>query len=44
MYEQSIFSFRMGYGAAIATALFLIMDLFIAVFLWRMLRQEGRLG
>lgn len=44
MYEQSIFSFRMGYGAAIATVLFLIMDLFIAVFLWRMLRQERRLG
>lgn len=44
MYEQSIFSFRMGYGAAIATVLFLIMDLFIAAFLRRMLRQEQRIG
>ena len=44
MYEQAIHNFRMGYGAAVATVLFLIMDVFIAVFLWRMLRQERRLG
>jgi multiple sugar transport system permease protein len=42
MYEQTFLSFRYGYGAAIATVLFLIMDLYIAVFLWRMLRQERR--
>ncbi len=44
MYEQAIFNFRMGYGAAIATVLFLIMDVYIAWFLWRMLRQERRDG
>jgi len=42
MYEQAIFNFRMGYGAAIATVLFLIMDVYIAWFLWRMLKQERR--
>lgn len=40
MYEQAIFSYRMGYGAAIATVLFLIMLVYIAFFLWRMLRAE----
>ena len=40
MYEQSIFNYRAGYGAAIATVLFLIMDLYIAYFLWRMLKSE----
>lgn len=40
MYEQSLFNYRMGYGAAIAVVLFLIMDLYIAFFLWRMLRTE----
>lgn len=40
MYEQSIFSYRMGYGAAIATILFLLMDIYIAYFLWRMLKSE----
>lgn len=40
MYEQSIFNYRVGYGAAIATILFLIMDLYIAYFLWRMLKSE----
>jgi multiple sugar transport system permease protein len=40
MYEQSIFSYRMGYGAAIATVLFVIMDLFIAFFLYSMLKKE----
>lgn len=40
MYEQSMFNYRMGYGAAIATVLFLIMDIYIAFFLWRMIRAE----
>lgn len=40
MYEQAIFNYRMGYGAAIATVLFLIMLIYIAFFLWRMLKQE----
>jgi multiple sugar transport system permease protein len=40
MYEQSIFSYRMGYGAAVATVLFLIMDVFIAFFLYSLLRKE----
>jgi len=40
MFEQSIFNFRMGYGAAIATVLFVIMGVYIAFFLWRMLREE----
>ncbi|MEL0613461.1 sugar ABC transporter permease [Marinomonas arenicola] len=40
MYEQSIFNYRAGYGAAIATILFLIMDIYIAYFLWRMLKSE----
>lgn len=40
MYEQSIFNYRVGYGAAIATVLFLIMDVYIAYFLWRMLKSE----
>ncbi len=42
MYEQSISSYRMGYGAAIATVLFMIMNVYIAFFLWRMLRTEER--
>lgn len=42
MYEQTFLSFRYGYGAAIATVLFLIMDLYIAFFLWNMLRRERR--
>ena len=40
MYEQAIFNYRMGYGAAIATVLFVIMLLYIAFFLWRMLKNE----
>jgi multiple sugar transport system permease protein len=40
MYEESIFNYRMGYGAAISVVLFLIMDIYIAYFLWRMLRNE----
>jgi multiple sugar transport system permease protein len=42
MYEQSISNFRMGYGAAIATVLFMIMNIYIAFFLWRMLKAEER--
>ena len=42
MYEQSIFAYRMGYGASIATVLFLIMDGFIAFFLYSMLIKEAR--
>ncbi len=41
MYEQSIFSYRMGYGAAIAAVLFVIMDVFIAFFLYAMLKKEA---
>lgn len=40
MYEQSLFSYRMGYGAAIAVLLFVIMDVYIAWFLWRLARRE----
>lgn len=40
MYEQSIFNYRMGYGAAIATVLFMIMNGYIAFFMWRMLKSE----
>ena len=40
MYEQSIFNYRAGYGAAIATVLFLIMNVYIAYFLWRMLKSD----
>ena len=42
MYEQSITNYRMGYGAAIATVLFMIMNIYIAFFLWRMLRAEEK--
>lgn len=42
MYEQTFLSFRYGYGAAIAVVLFLIMDVYIAFFLWNMLRKEAR--
>ncbi len=40
MYQQTFSSFRYGYGAAIATVLFLIMDVYIAFFLVSMLRRE----
>ncbi|RWX74744.1 sugar ABC transporter permease [Neorhizobium lilium] len=40
MYEQSIFSFRFGYGAAIATVLFLIMSVFIAWYLRGLVKAE----
>ena len=42
MFEKALaeFGFRMGYGAAIAVVLFLIMLVFIAYFLWSMWREE----
>ena len=40
MYEESIFNFRVGYGASIAVVLFLIMAVYITYFLTRMLKQE----
>lgn len=42
MYEQSIFSYRFGYGAAIATILFLIMSVFIAWYLRGLIKSERR--
>jgi multiple sugar transport system permease protein len=40
MYEQSLFSYRFGYGAAIATVLFLIMSVFIAWYLRGLIKAE----
>lgn len=40
MYEESILNFNMGYGAAIAVVLFLIMMVYITYFLYRMLQNE----
>nr|WP_274706853.1 sugar ABC transporter permease [Allorhizobium sonneratiae] len=42
MYEQALseYGYRMGYGAAIAVVLFLIMLVFITLFIVRMLKQE----
>jgi multiple sugar transport system permease protein len=42
MYDQSLTNYRVGYGAAISVVLFAIMDLVIAVFLWRLLKGERR--
>lgn len=42
MYEQAIGNFRLGYGAAIGVVLFAIMAVFIAFFLWRILRNTVR--
>ncbi len=47
MFEKALseYGFRMGYGAAIAVVLFLIMLVFIAYFLWSMWSEEkGALG
>lgn len=44
MYTQAMFSYRLGYGAAIAAVLFAIMAVFIAVFLVRLVRAERRGG
>ena len=45
MYEQAFseYGFRMGYGAAIAVVLFLIMMIYIVGFLWKMYRDERSL-
>ena len=40
MYEESIFSYRFGYGAAIATVLFVIMIAFIAWYLHGLIKAE----
>jgi multiple sugar transport system permease protein len=42
MYEQALseYGYRMGYGAAIAVVLFLIMMVFISGFVWKMVRDE----
>jgi len=42
MYEQAFseYGFRMGYGAAIAVVLFLIMMVYISGFLWKMYKDE----
>jgi len=42
MYEQAFseYGFRMGYGAAIAVVLFLIMMIYISAFLFKMYRDE----
>jgi len=42
MFEKSLseYGFKMGYGAAIAVLLFLIMLVFISYFLWRMYQDE----
>ena len=42
MYEQALseYGYRMGYGAAIAVVLFLIMMIFITLFIVRMVMQE----
>ncbi len=42
MYEQALseYGYRMGYGAAIAVILFLIMMVFISGFIWKMVGDE----
>ncbi|HEY8595363.1 MAG TPA: sugar ABC transporter permease [Devosiaceae bacterium] len=42
MYEQALseYGYRMGYGAAIAVVLFLIMMVFISGFIWKMVSDE----
>jgi multiple sugar transport system permease protein len=42
MYEESIFSYRFGYGAAIASVLFVIMAAFITWYLTHIVRAEER--
>jgi multiple sugar transport system permease protein len=42
MYEQTFLALRYGYGAAIATVLFLLMSVCIALVLWRLLHFERR--
>jgi multiple sugar transport system permease protein len=42
MYEKALseYGYRMGYGAAIAVILFMIMMVFISAFIWKMIRDE----
>ena len=40
MYDNAIFRYRVGYAAAIATVLFMIMNIYIAWFLMRLLKTE----
>lgn len=40
MYDEALFNFKMGYGAAIAVILFLLMSGFIAFFLKSVVEQE----
>ena len=40
MYDEAIFNFKMGYGAAISVILFLVMLIFISLFLKNILRSE----
>ena len=42
MFEQALseYGYRMGYGAASAVILFLIMMVFISGFIWKMIRDE----
>ena len=42
MYDATIFSYRAGYGAAIATVLFVIMSFYIGWFLRHTLREEKK--
>lgn len=46
MYEQALseYGYRMGYGTAIATVLFLIMLVYITLVLWRIYQQEKELA
>ncbi|MBV9346653.1 MAG: sugar ABC transporter permease [Pseudolabrys sp.] len=41
MYEQTFHSLRYGYGATVATALFVLMGSCVGFFLWRLLRREA---
>jgi len=40
MFQESLFNFNFGYGASIATFLFLIMDVYIVYFLYRIAKNE----
>ncbi len=40
MYKESIFNFKMGYGASIAVVLFLVMVVFISLFLKNIISSE----
>ena len=44
MYETALseYGYRMGYGAAIAVILFLIMMVFISGFIWKMINDERK--